>query len=202
MKLIAATNNQGKVKEIKAILGKLGFEVVSLREMGIDVEIEENGTTFEENSLIKAREIAKIAGHAAIADDSGLCVDALGGAPGIYSARYAGEGASDKMLVEKLLHNMADIKEGDRGAQFVSAVALVLADGREYVVRGSAEGSIAFEPDGEGGFGYDPVFLSIDTGKTFAAMSADEKNTISHRYRALVEMEKLIKREKINIEND
>lgn len=201
MKLIAATNNQGKVKEIKSILGGLGFDVVSLRDMEIDIEIEENGETFEENALIKARTIALLTKHATIADDSGLCVDALGGAPGVYSARYAGEGASDKMLVCKLLSNMKDVPENERGAHFVSAVALVLPDGREYVVRGSAGGHITYEPDGDGGFGYDPVFCSDETGRTYARMSAEEKNAISHRFRALMELEKLLKKEKIDFEN-
>ena len=195
MKLVAATNNEGKVKEIRAIFGALGFEVVSQKEMGIDLDVEETGTTFEENALLKARAAAQIAKIPALADDSGLCVDALDGAPGVYSARYAGEGATDAMLVEKLLKNMAEVPEEKRGAQFVSVVAFVMPDGREFTARGSADGVITFTPAGEGGFGYDPVFYSNELGKTYAEMSAEEKNSISHRYRALMGLKDVLKQE-------
>lgn len=195
MKLVAATNNEGKVKEIRAIFGALGFEVVSQKEMGIDLDVEETGTTFEENALLKARAAAQIAKIPALADDSGLCVDALDGAPGVYSARYAGEGATDAMLVEKLLKNMAEVPEEKRGAQFVSVVAFVTPDGREFTARGSADGVITFTPAGEGGFGYDPVFYSNELGKTYAEMSAEEKNSISHRYRALMGLKDVLKQE-------
>lgn len=195
MKLVAATNNEGKVKEIRAIFGALGFEVVSQKEMGIDLDVEETGTTFEENALLKARAAAQIAKIPALADDSGLCVDALDGAPGVYSARYAGEGATDAMLVEKLLKNMAEVPEEKRGAQFVSVVAFVTPDGREFTARGSADGMITFTPAGEGGFGYDPVFYSNELGKTYAEMSAEEKNSISHRYRALMGLKDVLKQE-------
>lgn len=185
MKLAAATNNSGKIREIKKILGKIGFEIFSQKEIGLALEVEETGTTFEENALLKARAAMQHTGMCAIADDSGLCVDALAGAPGIYSARYAGEGASDRMLIEKLLKNMESIPPQNRGAHFVSAVALVCADGKEYTARGCADGFITEEPRGEGGFGYDPVFYSTELDKTYAQMSSEEKNAVSHRYRAL-----------------
>lgn len=194
MKILAATNNAGKVKEIRAILGSLGHEVLSLKDMGIEIDVEETGTTFEENAFIKARAIAEITDCAVIADDSGLCVDALGGEPGVYSARYAGEGASDEELVAKLLKNMKDVKEENRGAHFVSVVALVLPDKREYSAMGCADGRITFEPSGNGGFGYDPVFYSDEIKKTYAQMSADEKNKISHRYRALIKMKEIMEK--------
>lgn len=199
MELIAATGNQGKVKEIRAILGKLGFEIFSLRDMKIETEIEENGESFEENALIKARTIAKMTKKAVIADDSGLCVDALGGAPGIYSARYAGENATDEMRIQKLLESMKNVPSEDRGAHFVCAVALVLPDGREFTVRGCVYGHIALAPEGNGGFGYDPVFCSDETGRIFACMSAEEKNAISHRSRALKKLAELFENEKIDL---
>ncbi len=188
MKIIAATNNKGKIAEIGAILGSLGHEIVNLKEMGITIDVEETGTTFEENALIKARAVFEMTGLSVLADDSGLCVDALGGAPGVYSARYAGEGASDEMLVEKLLKNMQGVEKEKRGAHFVSVVALIMPDGRELVAKGVADGYITDAPMGEGGFGYDPVFCSTETGKTYASMTSEEKNMISHRYRALVNL--------------
>ena len=188
MKIIAATNNKGKIAEIGAILGSLGHEIVNLKEMGITIDVEETGTTFEENALIKARAVFEMTGLSVLADDSGLCVDALGGAPGVYSARYAGEGASDEMLVEKLLKNIQGVEKEKRGAHFVSVVALIMPDGRELVAKGVADGYITDAPMGEGGFGYDPVFCSTETGKTYASMTSEEKNMISHRYRALVNL--------------
>ncbi len=192
MKIVAATNNAGKLKEIDAILGALGYEVVSLKQMGIEIDVEETGTTFEENALLKARAVAAFTDFAVIADDSGLCVDALGGEPGVYSARYAGEGASDDMLIEKLLKNMQGIEREKRGAHFVSVVALVMPDKMELVAEGKAYGYITTEPDGEGGFGYDPVFCSDEIGKTYARMSSEEKNSISHRGRALIKLKDML----------
>lgn len=186
LRVIAATNNQGKVSEIKAILGELGIEVVSQREAGIQIEVEETGTTFEENAILKAKAVLSLAGEPVVADDSGLCVDALGGRPGVYSARYAGEGASDSMLVEKLLGELEGVSEAQRSARFVSVVAFCLPDGRTFLGEGSVEGAIAFAPTGQGGFGYDPVFVEKQSKKTFAEMSSEEKNKISHRYRALL----------------
>ena len=192
MKIVAATNNKGKLKEINAILGALGYEVVSLKQMGIDIDVEETGTTFEENALIKARTVAQLTDCAVIADDSGLCVDALGGEPGVYSARYAGEGASDDMLIEKLLKNMQGVERDKRSAYFVSVVALIMQDKTELVAEGKAYGYITTEPDGDGGFGYDPVFCSDEIGKTYARMSSEEKNSISHRGRALMKMKDML----------
>ena len=192
MRIVAATNNQGKVKEIKAILGDLGFEVVSQGELGLDLDVDETGTTFEENALLKAQAAATAFGMCALADDSGLCVDALDGAPGVYSARYAGEGATDAMLIEKLLKVMKDVPKEKRAAQFVSAVAFVTPDGEKFTARGSVEGFITEAPSGNGGFGYDPVFFSTELQKTYADMSDEEKNRVSHRYRALMELRKIL----------
>lgn len=192
MKLIAATGNKGKVSEIRAILGKFGCDIVSMKELGIDADIEENGKSFCENALIKARAIQKITSETVIADDSGLCVDALGGAPGIYSARYAGEGAGDMDRIKKLLMNMKGVEESSRGAHFVSAVAVVMADGREFVCEGKVFGRIGYKPEGDNGFGYDPIFICDETGKTFASMSDEQKNVVSHRYRALKKMKDVL----------
>ena len=192
MRIVAATNNKGKVKEIKAILGDLGFEVMSQGELGLDLDVDETGTIFEENALLKAQAAAMASGMCALADDSGLCVDALNGAPGVYSARYAGEGATDAMLIEKLLKVMKDVQKEKRAAQFVSAVAFVTPDGEKFIARGSAEGFITEAPSGSGGFGYDPVFFSTELQKTYADMSDEEKNRVSHRYRALMELRKIL----------
>ena len=192
MKIIAATHNKGKVREIEKILGELGYEVVPQNEVGINIEPEENGTTFSENALIKARAIAALCGGSAvIADDSGLCVEALGGAPGIYSARYAGENASDGDRIKKLLSEMEG--EKNRKAKFVSAVAFILPSGEEITTEGETSGNIALEPAGDGGFGYDPVFVSDELGKTFGEASPEEKNRISHRYRSLSALYKILK---------
>lgn len=195
MKIVAATNNKGKVKEIKSILGEIGIEVVSQGEIGLDLDVEETGTTFEENALLKARAAAQASGMSALADDSGLCVDALDGAPGVYSARYAGEGATDAMLIEKLLTVMSGVPEEKRGAQFVSVAALVTPEGKEFTARGSADGFITESPCGSDGFGYDPVFFSSELKKTYAQMSDAEKNRVSHRYRALMELKKILSNE-------
>ena len=193
MKIIAATSNKGKIREIKKIFSE--FEIISMKEAGIDIEIEENGKTFEENALIKARTVAKLTNSIALSDDSGLCVDALSGAPGIYSARYAGENATDEERVKKLLSVLEN--EENRTAKFISAVALVYPDGKELTALGEVFGKIGYSPSGENGFGYDPVFISDELGKTFADASDDEKNSISHRKRALSNLyEKMIKGEK------
>lgn len=191
MKIIAATGNVGKIKEIKKIFSDDNVEIISMGEIGIDIDIEENGTTFEENSLIKARTIAKMTGEIALADDSGLCVDALGGAPGIYSARYAGENATDEERIEKLLKELS--QEENRNAKFVSVIAVVFPDGREMTASGEVKGKIAYQIFGNGGFGYDPVFISDELGKTFGQATADEKNKISHRARAIKKMYQMMK---------
>ena len=191
MKIIAATSNAGKIKEIKKIFADDNLEILSMGEIGIDIEIEENGTTFEENALIKARTISKMTGEIALADDSGLCVDAMGGAPGIYSARYAGEDATDAQRIEKLLGEL--LGEENRKAKFVSVIAVVFPDGRELTADGEVYGQIADKVCGEGGFGYDPVFISDELGKTFGVATIEEKNSISHRARALNTMYNKIK---------
>lgn len=183
MKIVAATHNKGKIKEIQKILASLGVEVITQTEMGITIEPEENGSTFADNALIKARAVKEICDCAVIADDSGLCVDALGGAPGVYSARYAGEGASDSDKIKKLLSELSGIS--NRTAKFKSAIAFILPDGEEIVTHGEVAGRITDKPYGEGGFGYDPVFFSDELGKTFGEASSDEKNRISHRSRGL-----------------
>lgn len=186
MKLIIASNNAHKVQEIKQILDGKFEEILSLREAGVDHETVEDGSTFVENALKKAREIAAITGCVAMADDSGLCVNALNGAPGIYSARYSG--CEDKSLVDKanndlLLKNLEG--KSDRSAYFICSVALVYPDGREVVAEGRMPGRIIDDPRGAKGFGYDPIFLPDGESRTAAELSDEEKNAISHRGRAL-----------------
>lgn len=182
MKLAIATNNKNKLKEIRAILGNSFTEMYSLEQLGIDVEIEETGDTLTENALIKARAIVELSGMAAIADDSGLMVDALDGAPGVYSARYAGEQHDDKNNNALLIKNL---KGKPRTAHFCSVIALCYPDGTFLTAEGKVEGEIIDEERGTGGFGYDPLFFSYELGKTFAEATADEKNSVSHRGRAL-----------------
>ncbi len=193
---VIATNNQKKLKELSAILETLSISAKSMKEAGINTEIEENGTTFEENALIKARTVCKLSGCPAVADDSGLCVEALNGEPGIYSARYGGERyKSDIDKYELLLYNMKNME--NRKAFFVSAVACVFPDGREFTVRGTVDGEILNAPQGDNGFGYDPVFYIAEYNKTMAELDSEIKNKISHRANALKlfakELEKYIK---------
>ena len=182
MKVIAATKNKNKLREFGEILK--GFEIISQEEAGIDIDVEETGTTFEENSLLKAKAIYEISGIPAIADDSGLCVDALGGEPGVYSARYGGEGYDDEGRVELLLKNMKDVPDEKRTARFVCAITMV-SDNGIITARGECEGRINHAPVGENGFGYDPVFYMEEYDKTTAQMTPDEKNAVSHRGKAL-----------------
>lgn len=183
MKIIAATKNQGKIREIQEILSPLGFEVISQQDAGYDLDILETGDTFEKNALIKARALAMICDEYVLADDSGLCIDALDGRPGIYSARYAGEGATDADKVTKILCEMDGIKERD--AKFVTSAAFIFPDGTEITASGEVLGHITQTPSGENGFGYDPIFYSEELQKTFAEATDDEKNSVSHRGRAL-----------------
>lgn len=191
-KIVFATANEGKVKEIKEILKDFPIEVLSMKEMGITANIEEDGTTFEENSLIKARAISKLTGLPALADDSGLEVDYLNGEPGIYSARYLGRDTDYDYKNNYIINKLSDAKEGERSARFVCVISLVLPDGREFVERGVVEGLIGYEQKGENGFGYDPIFYLPEYGKTSAELSPEEKNKISHRGKALSAMKKLI----------
>ncbi len=181
-RLLIATNNAGKVREIKAILGGFYDELVSLKDIGLDLNVVEDGDTFEQNAVKKAREAALAAGCDALADDSGLCVEVLGGAPGVYSARYAGEDATDAANNQKLLAAMEGIT--DRRAKFVSVVALVSGD-TVTTAYGEVGGEIVHAPSGSGGFGYDPLFYIPDLGQTFAEIPVELKNTLSHRARAL-----------------
>lgn len=183
MKLVLASQNKKKLVEMNDILSSLGIEVCSQADAGVNLEPEETGTTFEENSLIKAKAVMEASGLPAIADDSGLCVDALRGAPGVYSARYGGEGLDDAGRYRMLLANMP--KGQPRTAKFVSVITCCFPNGNVLTARGECPGTIAFAPMGEGGFGYDPVFFLPKLKKTFAQLTAEEKNAISHRGRAL-----------------
>lgn len=194
-RLIIGTNNQGKVKEIKAILGDFYEEILSLKEAGIILDVEEDGDTFEENAIKKATEAARVSGCDTLADDSGLCVDALLGAPGIYSARYAGEEVSYEDNNKKLLKELEGVK--DRSAKFVCEMALV--KGNEVITAfGEVHGFITERLYGGGGFGYDPLFYVPEYGKTFGQLNADVKNQISHRSRALAALkDKLAERSRV-----
>lgn len=186
MKVILASKNQYKLTELSAILSQLGFEIALESEYGLDIDVEETGTTFEENSFLKADAVMKASGLPVLADDSGLMVDALDGAPGVYSARY-GHKASDKERTAYLLENMKDVPEERRGAKFVCVITCLFPDGRKIVARGECPGVIARAPHGENGFGYDPVFYLPELGMTYAELPSEQKNAISHRARALQE---------------
>ena len=185
MKLVLASKNPNKLAEMQEILSALGVEVVMESDVGVDVDVEETGTTFEENAALKARAVCAASGLPAIADDSGLCVDALNGAPGVYSARYGGEEMDDAGRCRLLLGSMRG--QMDRRCGFVSAICCVFPDGDEITARGECRGTLAHAPQGENGFGYDPIFFVPEKKKTFAQLAAEEKNAISHRGHALRE---------------
>lgn len=182
MQLILASNNKNKLREISQMLAPLGVQVISQSEAGITLEVEETGTTFAENAALKARAISARTGKPVLADDSGLAVDALQGAPGVYSHRYAGENATDADRCAKLLRELADVPEAERTARFFCAMCYV-ADGEEHSFLGKVEGTIGYACEGDNGFGYDPVFRY--QGRSFATLSAEEKNAVSHRADAL-----------------
>ena len=184
-KFVLATHNPGKLKEMSSILSQFGVEGVSPKELGITVDVEETGATFAENAMLKARAICAAANLPAIADDSGLCVDALNGGPGVYSARYGGEGLDDKGRYTLLLNSMRG--QATRAAQFTCSIACAFPNGDTLTAEGQVQGTIAFAPMGEGGFGYDPVFFYPPLAKTFGQLTAEEKSTISHRGQALKE---------------
>ncbi len=184
MKLVLASKNQHKLVELQTMLGQMGLEVVLESDIGIDVDVEETGTTFAENAMLKAKAVMEASGMAAIADDSGLVVDALDGEPGVYSARYGGM-PTDLDRTRLLLEKIKDVPEEERTGRFVSAIACALPDGTEVTAEGVCEGKILFDLRGTGGFGYDPVFYVPELGKTFAEAGAEEKNAISHRGNAL-----------------
>ncbi|WP_035288819.1 XTP/dITP diphosphatase [Clostridium sp. KNHs214] len=189
-RLVVASNNEHKIEEIKNILSKFDLEVLSLKEVGINIDIEETGTTFMENAYIKASEIYKIVEDAMVlADDSGLMVNALGGAPGVYSARFAGEHGNYKKNNEKLLEMLKGIKYEDRKGKFVCAMVLILGEDRTIKVQGEVNGFIVENQAGENGFGYDSLFYIPEYNMTFAQMDGEIKNKISHRARALRELE-------------
>lgn len=187
MEMIAATNNSHKLEEIKEILTVLDWEIFSLADVGINIDIPETGKTFEENALIKAREICKLTGQVSIADDSGLEVKALKGRPGVFSARYAGVDGEDKDSANnaKLLEELKDVPWDKRDARFCSVIAIVYPDGNEITARGYINGRIGYEAKGNNGFGYDPIFIIDGLDKTMAELSMEEKNKISHRANAL-----------------
>ena len=192
MQVIAATHNKNKLRELKEILEPLGYEIISAEEAGYFDEPEETGTTFMENSLIKARAIYAACHKAAIADDSGLVVDALGGEPGVYSARYGGlEKNEDRIAL--VLKKLEGVHAGKRTARFMCAIAFVDEEGNEVLAEGSVEGYITHTPCGSNGFGYDPIFYVLQLGKTFAHATSEEKNSISHRGQALRELSEKLK---------
>ncbi len=193
-KIVFATGNKGKVKEIQMILADLGVEVTTMKEEGIFVDVEENGTTYEENAMIKAREVAKYTNAIVMADDSGLEIDYLNKEPGIYSARYMGEDTSYRIKNGNLIDRLAGVPDEKRTARFVCAIATVLPDGRELTTRGVIEGRIGYEERGENGFGYDPIFYVPEFGKTTAELTEEEKNMVSHRGRALEIMKEELKK--------
>ncbi len=192
MKFVIATNNKGKLQEFYDILKEFGHQAVSLNEMGIDTDVEENGETFQENAFIKAKTIAELCGLPTIADDSGLMVDALGGEPGVYSARYCGVHGRDDLNNQILLQKMEHIS--NRKGKFVSAVCAVFPDGTILEATGECPGEILSELRGDGGFGYDPLFYVPELGKTFAQMDKSEKNQVSHRKKALDQLKELLRK--------
>ena len=183
------------MKEIREILGSLPVEILSMKEAGIQAEIEEDGKSFEENALIKARAVCRLAGEMVLADDSGLEIDYLNGEPGIYSARYMGEDTSYRIKNQNLMDRLSGVPDEKRTARFVCAIAAAFPDGREYVVRGTIEGRIGYEERGENGFGYDPIFYLPDRDVSTAQLSREEKNSISHRGNALKKMKEPLEKE-------
>lgn len=184
-KIIFATGNQDKMKEIREILSDLDAEVLSLKDAGIKADIVEDGTTFEENAQIKAKEICRLTGEVVLADDSGLEIDYLNKEPGVYSARYMGEDTSYRIKNANLIGRLEGVPDGQRTARFVCAIAAAFPDGTVKTVRGTMEGRIGYEEKGENGFGYDPIFYLPEYGCTSAELSMEEKNKISHRGKAL-----------------
>lgn len=197
MRIVFATGNMGKMREIREIMADFDIEIVSMKEAGIEVEVIEDGTTFMENSFIKARAIAKVCKEKGyedivLADDSGLVVDALNGEPGIYSARYLGEDTPYSIKNAEIIKRLDGVKDEDRTARFVCAIACVMPDGKELQAEATYEGAIGYEEKGEHGFGYDPIFYLPDRGCYSAELDPDEKNRISHRGKALCMMKDIL----------
>ena len=196
-KIVFATGNQGKLREVKKILADLNVDIVSMKEEGIQIDVDENGTTFAENAQIKATAIGAHTDAIVLADDSGLVIDALNGEPGIYSARYLGEDTSYRIKNQNLIDRLEGVPDEKRTARFVCAIAAALPDGTVLHTEGTIEGIIGYEERGENGFGYDPIFCVPKLGKTTAELTDNEKNAISHRGSALEKM-KVLLREYIN----
>ena len=194
-KIIFATGNEGKMKEVRMILEDLGLPVLSLKDAGITADVEENGTTFEENAQIKAKAIMEMTGALVLADDSGLEVDALDKEPGIYSARYMGHDTSYHIKNQNIIDRLEGKVGEERSARFVCAIAAAFPDGRVLITRGTMEGQIGYEEKGENGFGYDPIFYLPEYGVTSAEIPIEKKNEISHRGKALEAMKKALKEE-------
>ena len=192
-KIIFATGNEGKIRKVRMILQDLGVEILSLKEAGIAADVEENGTTFEENAVIKATEIMKMCGEIVLADDSGLEVDALNKEPGIYSARYMGHDTSYHIKNKSLIDRLEGKSGEERNARFVCVIAAALPDGRVFITRGTMEGQIGYEERGENGFGYDPIFYLPEYGCYSAELPLEEKNKLSHRGKALRLMKEKLK---------
>ena len=192
-KIIFATGNEGKMREVRMILQDLGVEILALKEAGIAADVEENGTTFEENAVIKATEIMKMCGEIVLADDSGLEVDALNKEPGIYSARYMGHDTSYHIKNKSLIDRLEGKSGEDRNARFVCVIAAAFPDGRVFTTRGTMEGQIGYEERGENGFGYDPIFYLPEYGCYSAELPLEEKNKLSHRGKALRLMKEKLK---------
>ncbi|MBE5893479.1 MAG: XTP/dITP diphosphatase [Lachnospiraceae bacterium] len=193
-RIVFATGNKGKIKEIQMIMADTGLEVVSMKDAGIVVEPEENGTTYEENAMIKARAVAEYTDDIVMADDSGLEIDYLNKEPGIYSARYMGEDTSYRIKNANLIERLEGVPDEQRTARFVCAIAAVLPDGTELTTRAAIEGRIDYEEKGSHGFGYDPIFYVPRFGKTTAELTEEEKNQVSHRGQALELMKKELKK--------
>lgn len=193
-KIVFATGNKGKIKEIQMILADLGVEVITMKEAGIVIDIEENGKTYEENALIKARAVAEHTDYIVMADDSGLEIDYLNNEPGIYSARYMGEDTSYRIKNANLIERLTGVSDEERTARFVCAIAAVFPDGMEVTTRGIIEGRIGYEEKGSNGFGYDPIFYVPKFDKTTAELTEEEKNQVSHRGNALMLMKEELKK--------
>ena len=193
-KIIFATGNAGKMKEVREILKDLNVEVLSMKEAGIQADVEENGKTLQENAVIKAREIMKISGEVVLADDSGLEIDYLNKEPGIYSARYMGEDTSYRIKNGNLIERLQGVPDEKRTARFVCAIAAAFPDGSVETTEGTIEGRIGYEEKGENGFGYDPIFYVPEFGCTTAELTGEQKNQISHRGKALEAMKEILKK--------
>ncbi|MGN0324403.1 MAG: XTP/dITP diphosphatase [Oliverpabstia sp.] len=193
-KIIFATGNAGKMKEVREILKDLNVEILSVKEAGIQADVEENGKTFQENAVIKAREIMKISGEVVLADDSGLEIDYLNKEPGIYSARYMGEDTSYRIKNANLIERLQGVPDDKRTARFVCAIAAAFPDGTVEITEGTIEGRIGYEEKGENGFGYDPIFYVPEFGCTTAELTGEQKNQISHRGKALEAMKEILRK--------